>query len=145
MKHITIFLLFLLSFAVYADTVQKVEKGEKEGSVTKNWVMDVLKKENVDNVVFFDARPMDFYNKQHTDTIGYLDPDIFYEDGGCEKAISMIPKDKIVILICPGPRAQESYQNFTDSVTNGGCGYTGGNVYWIRTNVIYHKDHIEVK
>lgn len=145
MKHITIFLLFLLSFAVYADTVQKVEKGEKEGSVSKNWVMDILKNGHVDNVAFFDARPMDFYNKQHTDTIGYLDPDMFYEDGGCEKAISMIPKDKIVVLICPGPRAQESYQNLTDSAANGGCGYSGGNVYWIRTNVVYHKDHIEVK
>ncbi|MGE4268151.1 MAG: hypothetical protein AB7F25_12005 [Deferribacterales bacterium] len=145
MKYITIFLLFLLSLGVYADTVQNVEKGEKEGSVSKRWVMDILEKGSVDNVVFMDARPMNFYTKQHTDTIGYLDPDIFYEDGGCEKALSMIPKDKIVILICPGPRAQESYQNLTDSTAGGGCGYTGGNVYWIRTNVVYHKDHIEVK
>lgn len=145
MKQVIFSLLLVLSFAVHAETVKGVEKGEMEGSVSKRWVMDVLRKGNVDNVVFFDARPMDFYNKQHTDTIGHLDPDIFYEDGGCEKALSMIPKDKIVILICPGPRAQESYQNLTDSAENGGCGYKGGNVYWIRTDVIYHKDHIEVK
>jgi len=145
MKQIISVLLMLFSFAVYAGTVQDVEKGEQEGSVSKSWVMDILKKGNADNVVFMDARPMSFYNKQHTDTIGHLDPDIFYEDGGCEKALSLIPKDKIVVLICPGPRAQESYQNITDSAANGGCGYTGGNVYWIRTNVLYHKDHIEVK
>lgn len=147
MNRLIIMFMFLVSLAgaSYADTVTSVTPGAEDGSVAKSWVVDVLQKGNVTNVVFIDARPNSFYEKQHSDKIAHLDPDMFYEDGGCQKALSMIPKDKIVVLICPGPRARESYHNLTDPVKDGGCGYNGGNVYWIHTPVVFDSNGVEVK
>lgn len=113
--------------------------------MARSWVAETLQKGNPDKVLFIDARPADFYVKQHSDRIPHLDPDLLYEDNGCAKALSMIPADKTVVLICPGPRARESYHNIVDPVKDGGCGYTGGNLYWIHTPVTYDESGVKLK
>jgi hypothetical protein len=142
-KIISAVLTVLLATAAFAATVPV--KGEKEGSVDKKWVKEILKK-LPDDVVFYDSRSEQEYADKHTNGVKNVPVALFDKDGACEKILPLISPDKVYIFLCPfGPRAEEMYYNIKDPVKDGGCGYEGTNIYWLDGKVKFNPDGLDIK
>ncbi|WP_022850905.1 rhodanese-like domain-containing protein [Limisalsivibrio acetivorans] len=147
MKKLIFVLIMILTIpALFAQTVDSIKPGKEEGSVDRKWLKKTIKNGIPENIVFIDVRSDMEHEDDPAPNAKNVPVNLFIEDNGCELFLEQIPGDKYVIFVCPyGPRAEESYFNLKDPVEDGGCGYTGNNIFWNDGKVKFKESGIVIK
>jgi hydroxyacylglutathione hydrolase len=84
-----------------APAVASVPAGEDEGMVDTDWFRKMIT--NIpQNVAILDLRSPEEFAGGHVEGAINLPAEIMYNEGGCQKTIAQLPKDKFVIFHCMG-------------------------------------------